>query len=193
MGSRMMHYVIGRTLAKRYHFSDSFLLGAIAPDVQKNMAVPKDVSHFIERDEHGFGDIKLQRFAQQYQRYWNDEFVQGYYCHLIADEVWLQGPINQQARQWPFGSIERDQYVDQHYQDFHGFNAILRDHFQLTPPTFTYQLDYPIQEIEPRFLPALVQDLVADFKDQQQPLKVLTEKQVFDYLDKSIAAYEQTL
>ncbi|WP_125605474.1 hypothetical protein [Lapidilactobacillus bayanensis] len=193
MGSRMMHYTIGQVLAQRYGFSARFLLGAIAPDVQKNMAVAKDASHFIDRDERGFGEINLQRFINQYQAQWNDEFVQGYYCHLIADEVWLQGPINQQARQWSFGSPEREQYIDQHYQDFHSFNAILRDQYQLTPPTFAFAKDYPIQEIAPQFLPALVADLRDDFNDRRRPLQVLAEAQIERYLQQASAVYVQTL
>lgn len=193
MGSRMMHYAIGTLLMRRYGFSKEFLLGTIAPDVQKNMKVPKDASHFIERDKQGFGDIKLDNFARQYQDKWTDEFVQGYYCHLIADAVWLKGPINQYARQFPIGSTERQQFIDDHYHDFHSFNAILRDQFALVPPQFELHENYPIAEIDPHFLPELVADLREDFNDQRKPLKMITTAQIEAYLKQSQAAYEQTL
>lgn len=67
MGSRMMHFAIGTLIQQRHELSDDFLLGAIAPDVQKNMNVPKDASHFIDRDASGRGSVNLIRFEETYR------------------------------------------------------------------------------------------------------------------------------
>lgn len=193
MGSRMMHYTIGTILARQYNLPNEFLLGTIAPDVQKNMKVAKDASHFLDRDSEGFGTINLHRFHNEYQKEWANPFVQGYYCHLLADDIWLRGPINQHMRQLGRGSQSWQEYMALYYADFHSFNAILVQRYHLTPLQLLTTFEFPIIEINTTLLPALVADLTTDFQDQLQPLQVLTETYICNYLQQSVECYQSIL
>lgn len=189
-GSRMMHLAIGTLLQRRYQLSDAFLLGSIAPDVQKNMGVPKDTSHFIDRDEQGYGSLNLGRFRQTYVSVWRDPFVQGYYCHLIADDIWIRGEFNQSLRHFAPTDMQRNQIIERHYQDFHSLNAILKNEYDLVLPKFTMPGSCPIVEIDPSFLPDLLIDLKADFSDIEHTLMIHTNEQIKAYIEAAVAEYE---
>lgn len=191
MGSRMMHFAIGTLIQQRHELSDDFLLGAIAPDVQKNMNVPKDASHFIDRDASGRGSVNLIRFEETYRSVWTNSFVQGYDCHLIADDIWVQGEFNQSLRHFDGSLAERDRLIDAHYQDFHSLNVILAQDYQLKIPTFSFPDSTPIAEIDDHLLPDLIRDLEIDFSDAVLPLTVHTHQQITSYIESAIAEYER--
>lgn len=190
MGSRMMHLAIGTVIQRRYRLSDDFLLGSIAPDVQKNMNVPKDASHFIDRDASGRGSLNLNRFEETYRSVWDKPFVQGYFCHLIADDIWVRGEFNQSLRHFNGSQNERDHLIEAHYQDFHSLNAILAQDYQLGVPTFSFPVRTPIVEIDDHYLPGLISDLEGDFNDIALPLVVHSDEQIKAYVEASIAEYE---
>ncbi len=89
MGSHLMHLVIGNEVSA--HLTDvdrtAFLLGNLAPDATTSK---QNTHYYAGRHEDMTRGLDLDQ-------YWvdsadeNQSFRLGYYCHLVADEIWLQG------------------------------------------------------------------------------------------------------
>lgn len=94
MGSRMMHYALGKVLADRLCTEDreSFILGCILPD-----ALPPDKkrdinSHYITVfDDGGYKWFDSLQFYSEFEdEIKSDPIYLGYYFHLISDNVFRQ-------------------------------------------------------------------------------------------------------
>ena len=94
MGSRMMHYALGKVLADRLAPKDreGFILGCILPD-----ALPPDKKHdcnchYITLfDDDGYKWFDSIRFFDEYtDEIKTDSIYLGYYFHLISDNVFRQ-------------------------------------------------------------------------------------------------------
>lgn len=95
MGSAVMHLCIGKKVAKKLNNSDrkEFMIGNLAPDLSKLTNQSRYISHFlkvikINDSEHEVPD--LDKFIKKYKDRLNEPFIQGYLCHLIADDVWFR-------------------------------------------------------------------------------------------------------
>jgi len=95
MGSAVMHLCIGKKVAKKLNNSDrkEFMIGNLAPDLSKLTNQSRYISHFlkvikINDSEREVPD--LDKFIKKYKDRLNEPFVQGYLCHLIADDVWFR-------------------------------------------------------------------------------------------------------
>lgn len=90
MASVVIHMAIAKEVNKTLKRNEKdILLGTIAPDVAKNINMSKKISHFVtEPDEDNIPDLEL--FLSRYQKFFNDDFVLGYYIHLYADYLWFK-------------------------------------------------------------------------------------------------------
>lgn len=89
MGSRIMHAIIAVEVAKIIKPQDinMFVLGAIAPDASGN----KETSHFFTGSRRAFTrEVNYKKFWECHGDTTSD-YLKGYYCHLVADEKWLNG------------------------------------------------------------------------------------------------------
>ena len=91
MGSRIMHAIIAYKVAEVLNIKDqtSFIIGGIAADAAiKN----KEASHFYRGELQNFTrKISYEEFYERYQNEASKSYLNGYYVHLIADDIWLQG------------------------------------------------------------------------------------------------------
>lgn len=117
--------------------------------------------------------------------------MQGYYCHLIADDIWVRGEFNQSLRHFKGTAAQRERILSLHYQDFRSLNAILKNEYQLSSANFVLPVSCPIVEIDVSFLPSLLNDLKVDFSDVEQLLRIHTRAQIKAYLEAAIVAYER--
>ncbi|HDX9577119.1 TPA: hydrolase [Bacillus pseudomycoides] len=93
MGSRIMHVIIADLVAKKLEIQDrtSFLLGGIATD-SVHSKEEKEISHFYTGPVKNYTrKIDYDAFFNKYKVYKDFPFILGYYTHLIADDIWLQG------------------------------------------------------------------------------------------------------
>lgn len=120
MGSHLMHLVIANEVLAHLTGVDrtAFLLGNLAPDATTSK---QNTHYYVGRHEDMTRRLDLDQ-------YWvdsvdeNPSFRLGYYCHLVADEIWLQGFY----KSWLKQVITQDQAKQTaYYADFDAYNAPL--------------------------------------------------------------------
>ncbi|WP_127532204.1 hypothetical protein [Paenibacillus kobensis] len=188
MGSRIMHYCITTRLNEVMGIDDpQFWLGGIAPDVHKHMQEPKAKSHFASFDPQGQIFTNYDAFGAKYFRDRIQPFHLGYYFHLISDQVWLEEIYFPIIKKLP--QPQKKQAQESYYRDFWRLNGRLIDHFGLMLMPLEAE-PVEIDEINYRYLPALIQDLSNDFKSKDEhknePLELLEWNKVLEILDRSV-------
>lgn len=120
MGSHLMHLVIANEVWPYLEGIDqtTFLLGNLAPDA----STAKEITHYYAGRHE---DLTRRLDIEQY---WvdsaneNSSFRLGYYCHLVADEIWLQGFYKGWLKQVITNDPEKQAM---YYADFDAYNARL--------------------------------------------------------------------
>ncbi|WP_214741939.1 zinc dependent phospholipase C family protein [Exiguobacterium sp. s48] len=120
MGSHLMHLVIANEMFPALSEVDevAFMLGSLAPDA----TTEKGDSHYYA----GRHDDLSRRL--DFEQYWRDSedeemsFRLGYYAHLVADEIWLQGFYKSWLKEVIAQSPEKQAA---YYADFDAYNARL--------------------------------------------------------------------
>ena len=88
MPSTIIHMAVAKEINSKLKRDNSkFMLGAIAPDLSKEVGLDRNVSHFIDNED---GIPNLNLFLGKYKDFLNDDFVLGYYVHLFTDYLWFK-------------------------------------------------------------------------------------------------------
>lgn len=89
MASSVIHMVVANEINKVLkRDNDKLLIGAIAPDLSKQIGQTKIESHFLDND---YDEIpNLDRFLDKYKNNLSDDFVLGYFIHLYTDYLWFK-------------------------------------------------------------------------------------------------------
>lgn len=88
MPSTIIHMAVAKEINSKLKRDNSkFMLGAIAPDLSKEVGLDRNVSHFIDNED---GIPNLNLFLGKYKNFLNDDFVLGYYVHLFTDYLWFK-------------------------------------------------------------------------------------------------------
>lgn len=141
MASSVIHMAVAnevnKIIKKDYK---SVLIGSIAPDIAKHIGEDKHKSHFLI-DNNDIPDIET--FYLKYKDNFNDDFVIGYYIHLLTDYLWFKyfepdfyknGIIYKLD-----GSIEKVSDKDKmkyFYNDYTNLNISLLDEYDLNLSIF---------------------------------------------------------
>lgn len=87
MASSVIHMAVANEVNKVLKRDNSkLLIGSIAPDISKQIRQDRTISHFIFKD----GLIDLDKFLDKYKNNLDDDFVLGYYIHLLTDYFWFK-------------------------------------------------------------------------------------------------------
>ena len=87
MASSVIHMAVANEVNKVLKRDNSkLLIGSIAPDISKQIGQDRTISHFIFED----GLIDLDKFLDKYKNNLDDDFVLGYYIHLLPDYFWFK-------------------------------------------------------------------------------------------------------
>ena len=185
-----MHGIIANLIAEQLHINDfpSFLLGGIAPDAVS----AKDESHFFRGDVSDYTRrIGYGEFLQKYRALQSSPFIQGYYAHLIADDIWLSGFF----LPWLRNRLEADPGMLQLYHgDFQLLNGQLLEHYGMkqrlreTLEADGWAID--LEEVNSRhvaeFIPHVLDDMEYGEESLVEPLKVFTFGQMIGYIETSV-------
>lgn len=88
MASAMIHIAVANEVNKHIKKDISkYLIGAIAPDIAKLVGIDRNLTHFQDKDKE-YPDIN--RFLDKYKNKLDDDFVMGYYIHLLTDFFWYK-------------------------------------------------------------------------------------------------------
>lgn len=184
MGSRIIHYCVGNEILKRLKLEEhQFMLGNLAPDAYSSELDGYLVSHFrIPEEIMEFECVDLERFKSKYEHQITNDFVLGYYCHLITDNLWLKDAYKKYGH---LGLEERNKAVKLVYKDYWVLNAMLIDKFRLNLISFRITGHILIEEIDITFLNELVECLRNDFskKSDTRELKELNYDEILQFID----------
>lgn len=90
MASAVIHLAIAKKLEKNFSIKNrkDYYLGAIAPDISKQIGRTKHESHFLYNTEDDIPNINM--FKNKYENFKDNDFNLGYYLHLVADKLWFE-------------------------------------------------------------------------------------------------------
>ncbi|TYS19855.1 hydrolase [Rossellomorea vietnamensis] len=190
MGSRIMHLLIANRIADELSIKDktSFLLGGIAADAVS----PKDLSHFYKGEVKDYSRyIDYTEFIHKYSFNKDSHFIQGYYTHLIADDIWLKGFY----LPWLKNRMEADEDIfNRYHNDFRLLNGKLLDYYGFTQELRELLSEsgtiIDTEEVESNDIIELVPYVIGDMDygsdELEQPLRVFTMEQIIGYIETSV-------
>ena len=185
-----MHLIVGNEVSKRLSIKNRnlFLLGSIAADATND----KLSTHFYVGDLELFTrHIDYEAFIEKYKDIQDNDFILGYYSHLITDEFWMSGFYVP----WLRNRIEKTSDIQSlYYKDFYLLNSKLLDYYKIQEevedifdiPEKIDLVEEVLDENLNKFLEYIRDDLNYTREELQEPLKVFTIPQIIGYLETSI-------
>ena len=195
MGSRIMHSIIGHKIAEALSIEDktSFLAGSIAPDAVFSYE-EKNVSHFFIGNVQDYTrradyDEFLHKYIPQIKN--KNDYILGYFAHLIADDIWLRG-FN---LSWLQNRMDADEGLYKLYHnDFRLLNGKLLEHYGFTNElrkTFSqfpeiFDLDEVKSKEVENYIPFVLSDMEYDKEVLNEKLNVFMFNQILGYIETSV-------
>ncbi len=184
MGSRVMHYSMAKVLAAKYGYNQEFLLGSIAPDVNKDSKTPKALTHFIRGKRNICPELFLKEYGPNLT-----QFQLGYYLHLLGDKLWLETVFRKYIlnnKNYP-----KEELLEKYYADFTVLNPDLILKYSLSEPNLSFPIVTNIKEIEDTDLPLLVAEFKEDFIPVKKvSLKVFDKDDIYRYINDGIKLFD---
>lgn len=93
MASAIIHLAVAKELKKYLNVGDEkdYYLGAIAPDISKQIGQDRNISHFITNQKD---NPNINLFISRYPNFKYNSFSLGYFIHLYTDKLWFNGFID---------------------------------------------------------------------------------------------------
>ena len=90
MASAIIHLAIAKKVKEHVKVKreKDYYLGAIAPDISKQVGETKEKSHFLIITYNSIPNIEL--FIKKYHDFRNNSFDLGYFTHLYTDKLWFE-------------------------------------------------------------------------------------------------------
>lgn len=186
-----MHAIIGNKIVDALSINDktSFLLGSIAPDAVFSFD-EKNESHFFTGDVLDYSRrVDFTGFLEKYNS--KNEYILGYFTHLIADDIWLRG-FN---LSWLRNRMEADEGLYKLYHnDLRLLNGKLLEHYGVSDDlkkSFSHFPSIPdLDEVKAvdveKFVPYVLGDLVYGEEMLDEQLNVFTFNQIIGYIETSV-------
>lgn len=192
MASAIMHLCIAKKINEKLKRNEKELfLGAIAPDLSKQIGDDRSRSHFGL-----IPDISL--FTAKYSNFVNNDFELGYYIHLLSDIIWQNDYvekviINDNVKFLSGAStkvLEEDiSYLV--YNDYTNLNSELIDFYNLPLDLFFDEVITPkteINEVDISKLQVIVDKMGLILTSAKKEKNYVFDiKSVVDYIDKTAA------
>lgn len=149
MASAMIHYSISNLLLNELKVQNAvpFLLGAVlGPDASSHEDGTYDTAHFGgESEDKMRKGINWKKFTDKYEKQiFANDFVLGYYCHLLQDALWFHEIADKYVR--CYQGEEKKLAYQRGYRDYDRLNYLLIKEFHLKKIDFT-ETEIPIDEI----------------------------------------------
>ena len=153
MASAIIHLAIAKELLDSLNIKNKYdyYLGAIAPDIAKQVGITKEESHFIKNTYNNVPNIKI--FTEKYPNFKNNDFDLGYFIHLLTDKLWredyLSNYTNSTLKLLDGSNLETTPEELQKilYSDYTNLNIQLIDDYDLDLELFYEEFKEPKTEI----------------------------------------------
>lgn len=153
MASALIHMAVAKRVNERLNRNEKhLLLGTIAPDIGKDLNIPREISHFTD----SFKDTpNLQLFYNKYKNDLNGDYELGYFIHLIVDVLWFEEFLinyrNQNNYFLKNGEkiyITEEEFCRLLYNDYTNLNSQLLDYYNMDLSLFYDEYEFPKNKIE---------------------------------------------
>ena len=150
MASSVIHLAIAKKLKKCLNVKNSYdyYLGAIAPDLAKQISRTKKLSHFLFDTREDVPN--MDKFTEKYKYFYKNDFELGYYIHLYTDKIWFNEFINsltyRNSVKLLDGTIIKateQEITSMIYQDYTNINIQLIDEYNLDLSLFYEEFSKP--------------------------------------------------
>jgi len=151
MASAIIHLCVAKEVNKYLKMDENYLLlGAIAPDLSKQIGETKEISHFLDHTNED--DIpNIDRFLSKYRYELNKPFEMGYFIHLLTDKYWFRDYIYQYIERYTLDKTKKKvTYTalrDIIYNDYTNINIDLIDKYNLSLDIFFNEFPLPESKI----------------------------------------------
>lgn len=154
MASAIIHLAVAKVLRPYLDIKNEkdYYLGAIAPDIAKQIGRTKQESHFLYNEKEDVPNIKM--FTDKYKDFYKKEFDLGYYIHLFTDKIWfdkfLRTLIQSDSLRLIDGTIMRctgDELTKLIYSDYTNLNIKVIEEYDLDLSLFYEDFQIPDTEI----------------------------------------------
>ena len=205
MASAIIHICVAKEINKKLKMNEKELyLGAIAPDISKQIGENKNKSHFLTTSEEDVPNI--YQFLNKYKHELNNPFNMGYFIHLYTDKIWfaefLRSKLYENCIKLLDGtSVNTTQQEKLRiiYNDYTNLNIQLIDDYELDLSLFYEKFKKPqttIEEIPIDRLPILLDKMsliiMESKKEKVYVFDVLAIKNFINYCtDKILRKIEE--
>jgi hypothetical protein len=180
MPSPVIHYCIANKILKLINLDRSlFVIGSFAPDAHNQTREGRRKSHFQKINT----DYDILAFKNKYMMGEVNDFILGYYCHLVADTMsynnfnlqYLQGQSEE----------EKSKRVKRCYDDYYILNSKLISHYQLTKEDIFIPEFLCIKEVKAEGLSSIIGEFQQNFDHmgKAETLSILTFKFVLNEIN----------
>ena len=154
MASAMIHLVIAKELLNKIEIKNTYdyYLGAIAPDLAKQIGKQKSESHFLLNSYNDSPNIDV--FLSKYPNFKNYDYDIGYFVHLYTDKLWFDEFLENYKLEGCIrlldGSIvkaSKEEIKDLLYSDYTNLNIQLIDDYDMDLSLFYEEYREPKTDI----------------------------------------------
>lgn len=203
MASAIIHLAVAKELKKYLNISDEkdYYLGAIAPDISKQIGQNRDISHFITNQKD---NPNINLFISRYPNFKYNSFSLGYFIHLYTDKLWFNGFLNKIVTNNTIKLLDgtsinvTDEEISKMiYSDYTNINSKVIEEYDMNLSLFYEDFKMPktlITEIPIEKLDILI-DKMGIIIENSKEEKVYTFDidQVKDFIDKSVKEIQKVL
>lgn len=203
MPSRLLHYTMfnliiqDNDLKRDLNIVDEnrFGVGNLSPDTQFYTKNKKSYTHFLSDNI----TYNLKSFLDKYKIYFEDDFVKGYFFHLICDKIWIEDifvPIFENYSN--LKAVNFNEYTGKEKEICVSFDTKYYNDFKILNCKFTKKYDLkntlyipnfiPIEEITINSIELLLNDLKNDLQcdNDNEDLEFLDINLIEIYISKCI-------
>ena len=163
MASAIIHLAIAKELENKLEIDDhkDYFLGSIAPDIAKQIGMPKSTSHFAHNSINNIPDINL--FVKRYPTFKYNSFNLGYFIHLYTDKIWYEEIMTKISNGESIKLLDgttintsKEEISQLIYSDYTNLNIKVIDEYELDLSLFyeefkipdTYLNEIPIEKLD---------------------------------------------
>ena len=150
MASALIHIAVAKEINNNLQMNEKELfLGAIAPDISRQLGGTKVKSHFLPNTNT---DIPiLKNFLTKYKDNLTEPFIMGYYIHLFTDYLWWKYFIPEITNSNDYIKLlngsqvkcNKEEIAKIIYNDYSNLNILLIEEYNLDLSLFYENIEIP--------------------------------------------------
>ena len=197
MASTIIHLAIAKKIKEHVKVKreKDYYLGAIAPDISKQIGETKEKSNFLLNTYNEVPNIDL--FIKKYHDFRNNSFDLGYFTHLYTDKLWMEDVFfkiveGKTIKLLDGTTLETTgkEIVDMLYSDYTNLNTKIIEEYDLDLSLFYEEFTIPrtnIQEVPIDKLDILINKMSILIENCENEKTYTTDMNIIkDFIDHAV-------